>query len=151
LSWLQDQGLPAATAQAALEAARGNPGQAAFWAAEGALDLRREVGEDLAAIGSGRASPVETAQQWLGDERAELRLRFAAELALDAASSRWRAPAEKAAGLTAPADFSRLSAWFDAVNRSREQLRAPLRNDLVLAGLLQEWRTMFEAGRPGGR
>ena len=151
LAWLQSQGLKPGVAESALEAARGNPGQAALWAAEGALDLRREVGEDLAAVGSGRASPVETAQQWLGDERAELRLRFAAELALDAASSRWRAPTGKSAGLTAPADFSRLSAWFDAVNRSREQLRAPLRNDLVLAGLLQEWRTMFEAGRPGGR
>jgi DNA polymerase-3 subunit delta' len=151
LAWLESRGLKADAAAAALEAARGNPGQAALWATEGSLQLRREVGDDLAAVGSGRASPVETAQQWLGDERAELRLRFAAELALDAASSRWRAPAGKGAGLTAPADFSKLSAWFDAVNRSREQLRSPLRNDLVLAGLLQEWRTMFEAGRPGGR
>jgi DNA polymerase-3 subunit delta' len=49
--------------------------------------------------------------------------------------------------LAAPADFSRLSAWFDSMNRTREQLRAPLRNDLVLAGLLREWRTMFETGR----
>ena len=151
LVWLESRGLKADVAAAALEAARGNPGQAALWAAEGALQLRREVGEALVAIGNGRASPVETAQQWLGDERAELRLRFAAELALDAASAPWRGAAAKTGGLTAPADFSRLSAWFDAVNRSREQLRAPLRNDLVLAGLLQEWRTMFEAGRSGGR
>lgn len=151
IAWLESQGLRGEAAVSALTAARGNPGQAALWAAEGALELRQEVGKDLAAIGSGQASPISTAQQWLGDERAELRLRFAAELALDAASQRWRKPGEVLPGLTAPADFSRLSAWFDAVNRSREQLRAPLRNDLVLAGLLQEWRTMFEAGRHGGR
>ena len=69
--------------------------------------------------------------------------------ALDATAQALSAPT-RAGGLTPPPDFSRLPAWFDGVNRIREQLRAPLRNDLVLAGLLQEWRSLFETASPGG-
>ena len=147
LAWLEEHGLPGAAGAAALDAARGNPGLARAWAEEGSLRVRDEVARSLNAIASGRAAPVETAQAWLGDDRAELRLRFAADLALDVVSAPF-AP-ERAGGLTAPPDFSRLPAWFDAVNRVREQLRAPLRNDLVLAGLLVEWRSLFEAAGPG--
>ena len=44
---------------------------------------------------------------------------------------------------TLPGDFQKLSAWFDAANRAREQLHVPaLRHDLALAGLLLEWRSM---------
>ena len=148
-SWLEAQGLPATVAARALELARGNPGLAAEWVAQGALELRSEVVGSLNAIATGRAGAVETAQAWLGDDRAELRLRFAADLVLDATAQALSAPT-RAGGLTPPPDFSRLPAWFDGVNRIREQLRAPLRNDLVLAGLLQEWRSLFETASPGG-
>jgi DNA polymerase III subunit delta' len=143
MAWLRSEGLPEAEIGPALDAARGQPGLAADWIAEGGLAVRREVLTDLNALATGKAGPVETAQRWLGDEHGELRLRFAADLALDAAGRFTGAVATARGGLTVPGDFTKLSAWFDAINRTREQLRAPIRNDLVLAGLLREWRTMF--------
>lgn len=142
-AWLRTRGFADADIEPALDAARGQPGIAADWLANGSLPLRREVLGDLNAIAAGKKSPIDLAQRWLGDDQGELRLRFAADLALDAAASRVGARVADRAGLTVPADFTKLSAWFDAVNRTREQLRAPIRNDLVLAGLLREWRTMF--------
>jgi len=142
-AWLRTRGFADADIELALDAARGQPGIAAAWLANGSLPLRREVLGDLNAIAAGKKSPIDLAQRWLGDDQGELRLRFAADLALDAAASRVGARVADRAGLTVPADFTKLSAWFDAVNRTREQLRAPIRNDLVLAGLLREWRTMF--------
>ena len=143
-AWLRAQGLPSAEIGAALDAARGHPGLAADWLAHGGMKLRREVLADLNAVASGTLGPVALAQRWLGDEQAELRLRFAADLAQDAASRQLGLRPVEAGGLAMPADFSRVSAWYDAVNRSREQLRAPLRHDLVLAGLMHEWRTLFQ-------
>jgi DNA polymerase-3 subunit delta' len=148
LGWLRTQGIAEVPAVEALLAARGNPGLAAHWARSGGLRLRGEVLKSLESLREGRSSPVELAQTWLADEHSELRLRFAAELALDAAARgqgvrdvRSGAPA----GLTPPADFPKLAAWFDGVNRLREQLGAPLRHDLVLAGLLLDWRRLYDA------
>jgi DNA polymerase-3 subunit delta' len=151
-AWLHAQGQAPAAAGAALDAARGHPGLAAAWLADGSLALRREVARDLDALAGDRASPLETAARWLGDEHATLRLRFAADLARDGGAH--GLGAGPPAGLTVPADFQKLAAWFDAVNRLRDQLALPaLRHDLVLAGLLLEWRsltrptTMQGAGR----
>src|SRR6185503_5693051 len=110
----------------------------------GGLALRKEVRSDLNALGSGQTSPVELAQRWLSDDQAELRLRFSADLALEAAAAGLGASQATRGGLNPPRDFSRLSEWFDTVNRTREQLRTPLRHDLILAGLLHQWRSMFQ-------
>lgn len=140
-AWLASRGHGPQAVARALEAARGHPGLAANWLEEGALALRGEVRDELEAVSDGRRSPVDVARRWLEDERAPLRLRFAAELALDAAAH--RVGAGPAPGLTLPGDFQKLSAWFDAANRAREQLHVPaLRHDLALAGLLLEWRSM---------
>ena len=57
-----------------------------------------------------------------------------------------RLGAGPATGLTVPGDFQMLSAWFDGINRTREQLAVPaLRHDLALAGLLLEWRSISKA------
>ena len=151
-AWLVAQGHDASAARTALDAARGHPGHAAAWLAEGGLALRGDIARDLDALAADRASPLETAQRWLADERADLRLRFAAELALAGAAQ--RVAGGPTAGLTIPAEFQKLSAWFDRMNRTRAQLAAPaLRHDLALAGLLLEWRsltrptTMQGAGR----
>ncbi|MEO7251971.1 MAG: DNA polymerase III subunit delta' [Arenimonas sp.] len=128
----------------ALMAARGNPGLAEHWLGDGGLQLRSEVLEQLEAVGAGRADAVATGQRWMADDSAELRLRFVADLALEAAAGRWQAGPPTARRLTGPRDFMTLSNWFDSVNRAREQLRAPLRHDLVMAGLLHEWRNMFQ-------
>ncbi len=149
-AWLSGQGYSEAEIDPALEAARGHPGLAADWLGQGGLVLRRQVGADLEAVGGGKSGPVETAQRWLGDEQAALRLRFAADLAQDSLSRRLGARPPERGGLTAPGDFSKLSAWYDALNRVRGQLSAPLRHDLLLAGLLREWRTMLLEDRKEG-
>lgn len=144
LAWLCAQGHGEGALAPALHAARGHPGLASQWLATGGLELRRQVLSELNALAQGRQSPIELAQRWLGDDHAALRLRFAAELALDAAAE--RLGAGPATGLTVPGDFQMLSAWFDGINRTREQLSVPaLRHDLALAGLLLEWRSMSKA------
>ena len=135
--WLAAQGFQGKRLDTALAAARGNPGLAARWLREGGLELREGVLHQLEQIAGGRAAPVAVAQGWLGDEHGEARLRFAADLLLDRAAA-------------APADADRLGRLFDGLNRLRANLGAPLRNDLVLAGLLLEWRNMASgAGEPG--
>jgi len=142
-AWLLGQGHSPDAIDTALDAARGHPGLADDWLAHGGLQLRRELQAELNAVAANKMGPVELAQRWLADDQAELRLRFAAEFALEAARLTTGAGVSKPGGLTVPKDFTKLSAWFDAMNRTREQLRAPVRNDLVLAGLLREWRTMM--------
>jgi len=137
--WLGSQGFDPRRADTALAAARGNPGLAARWLREGGLEMREAVSSSLDAIASGRSAPISVAQGWLGDEHGEMRLRFAADLLVDRASAD-HAGAERFASL------------FDGFNRLRAQLGAPLRHDLVLAGLLLEWRNMTSgAGVMRGR
>lgn len=150
-AWLRARGHGDAALGPALDAARGHPGLAEDWLVHGGLALRREVQGELNGLAAGKQAPVPLAQRWLGDDQAELRLRFAAELALDGVAQ--RLASGPATGLTLPADFQKLSTWFDGINRAREQLAVPaLRHDLALAGLLLEWRSMFsEPGTQGAR
>lgn len=134
LAWLRAQGHPAKAASEALEAARGHPGLAHDWLERGELALRREVAGDLDQLAKGRAAVVDTAQRWTGDEQAALRLRFAAEIALE------QAGASSAGGLTDPLRTRRLASWFDAANRTRDLLRTTVRSDLAVAELLLAWR-----------
>ena len=84
---------------------------------------------DLARLARGDASAVETAQRWADGEDPGLRLRFAAEHALELAS-----------GLTEPGRTRTLGAWFDAANRTRALLRTTVRADLAIAELLLGWQ-----------
>jgi len=141
-AWLAAQGFDGRRVEAALSAARGNPGQAARWLREGGLELREAVAHSLDALGAGRSSALEAAQAWLADEHGDARLRFAADLMVERAG-------------TDAAAAERLGLLFDGLNRLRSQLGAPLRHDLVLAGLLRDWRNMSagaaQRGRSGGR
>lgn len=137
-------GHPAAQADAALEAAHGHPGLAADWLADGSLELRRGVRADLAALAAGKASALDVAGRWLADDRIALRLAFAADTARDLCARLTGAvPMSEAGALTARADFTKLSAWFDAANRTRDLLRTTVRADLALTGLLRDWRLAF--------
>jgi DNA polymerase-3 subunit delta' len=136
--WLGNQGFDAKRADAAFAAARGNPGMAARWLREGGVELREAVAHSLEALSAGRSGPVELAQAWLADEHGEARLRFAADLMVERAGAETRA-AEK------------LGALFDGLNRLRSQLGAPLRHELVLAGLLRDWRNMSAGAASRGR
>ena len=134
LAWLQAEGV--ADAAAALAAAGGNPGLARDWAQQGALDRRREVRKDLAALAAGRGQPQEVVKRWLDSEPAQ-RLWFAAQAAADELKSK------AAAGngpLASTLDAEALDAWYGAANRAREGLRGPLRGDLLLLALLAQWR-----------
>lgn len=133
-AWLQGKGI--AEPDAALVAAGGNPGLALAWAHEGALDRRREVRKDLAALAQGRGQPTEVVKRWLDDEP-EQRLWFAAQAAADEVKA-------NATALELPLgsqmDAESLGDWYQVVNRTRESLRGPLRADLLLLELLAQWR-----------
>lgn len=129
LAWLRANGHAEAAAREALEAARGHPGLADQWLRTGGMALRREVAADMAKVAATEAAAAETAQRWAAGEDLELRLRHAADLAL-----------EQAGRLTDPARTSRLAEWFDRANRVRELLRTTVRADLAVLDLLLAWR-----------
>ncbi|WP_426702808.1 DNA polymerase III subunit delta' [Rhodanobacter sp. Col0626] len=134
LTWLQDEGVR--DAAAALAAAGGNPGLARAWSGEGALERRQEVRKDLTALAAGRGQPTEVVKRWLDNEPAQ-RLWFAAQATADEIKAR------SAAGtgpLASAMDVESLGCWYDAVNRTREGFRGPLRGDLLLLELLAQWR-----------
>jgi DNA polymerase-3 subunit delta' len=133
-AWLEGQGV--AQAQAALDAALGNPGLALAWAQQGALERRAEVRRDLAALAAGRGQVTEMARRWLDDEAAQ-RLWFAAQAAAD---ERRAQAMQGAAPLASAMDGEALAHWYDAANRTRDALRGPLRGDLLLLELLAQWR-----------
>ncbi|TZF89639.1 DNA polymerase III subunit delta' [Cognatilysobacter lacus] len=136
--WLLAQGHAAKDVDEALHAAHGHPGLADDWLRNGGLDLRRRVAADLASLARAEALPQEIAQQW-ADEQADLRLRHAADIAV-----------ERARGLTDPRVARSLATWFDKANRSRDLLRTTVRADLVLMELLTAWRAASRAGQESG-
>jgi len=124
LVWLSGQGADAKTAAAALDIAAGNPGVALELAKSGGLAMHAEVDADLRALLGGKASPSQIASRWSKSEP-ERRLWFAAMQIQDCARA-----------LTAPAELPKLAAGFDRINRAREQLRGPLRTELVILDAL---------------
>lgn len=137
-AWLRGQGHADKAANEALDAARGHPGLADAWLRDGGLQLRRDVAIDLGKLARGDGAVVETAQRWVADEHAGLRLRFAADQAL-----------AEAGNLTDPLRTRRLATWFDAANRTRALLRTTVRADLAVAELLLAWRENVDAGTAG--
>lgn len=133
LAWLRQTGVK--DAEAALDAAGGNPGMAHAWAEEGALARRQEVRKDLGALAAGRGEAMEVARRWL-DNEPEQRLWFAAQAAADEMKAR----ATRSAGpLASQLDDESLDRWYMFANRTRESLRGPLRGDLLLLELLAGW------------
>ncbi len=128
LDWLAARRHSATLASEALDAARGHPGLADAWLASDGMALRRSVRQDAEALQRGQAAPVELAQRWVADGRADERLRHLADLAL-----------HESAGLTDPARTRTLAQRFDAANRTRNLLRTTVRADLAVAETLLEW------------
>lgn len=140
LAWLRAQGHAERDASEALAAARGHPGLAHAWLAGEGLALRREVARDLEQLRRGDLAVLAVAQRWTADEHAGLRLRHAADLALDRAE----------ADLTDAARVRTLAAWFDRANRTRDLLRTTVRADLAVAELLMAWRDAEPREAPSG-
>jgi DNA polymerase-3 subunit delta' len=134
LSWLEQVGVK--DAATALVAAGGNPGLAHLWSEQGTLAHRQDVRKDLSALAAGRGDAMVVARRWLDDEP-ELRLWFAAQAAADEIKARAAAASGPLSSALAAED---LAHWYDAVNRTRESLRGPLRGDLLLLELLGRWR-----------
>ena len=139
LAWLKTNRHAEPAAGEALDAARGHPGLAHEWLQGNGMALRREVATDLAKLASGDAGVVATAQRWVSDDDATLRLQHAADLAL-----------AQAARLTDPRRARSLAAWFDMANRTRELLRTTVRADLAVVELLMAWRAGEGAQAAGG-
>lgn len=135
LAWLQARGHDTDAARDALTAARGHPGLADAWLAEGGMALRAQVARTLDEVGRGTVAASEAARAWTADEHAALRLRHAADIV-----------AGQAADLTDPGRTRRLAAWFDAANRTRDLLRSTVRADLAVTALLLQWRQAGGAG-----
>ena len=143
MAWLKRQGVDGAAQ--ALEAAAGNPGLALELARGGGLALRTEVASDLANLWARKAGPAEVANRWAKSE-AERRCWFAAQLAEAEAAAQARA-ARGPLALTAISDFNKLAQWFREAGRVREQLRTPVRSELLLLELLLAWRALAPAAR----
>jgi DNA polymerase-3 subunit delta' len=143
-AWLIARGHAANAVDEALEAARGHPGLAHEWLSGSGMALRREVAGDLAKLARGDGLATDTAQRWTADDDLELRLRHAADLAL-----------QQAGRLTDPARARSLAAWFDHANGVRDLLRTTVRADLALVELLMGWRAAdggaTKPGTPGGK
>ncbi len=149
LAWLSAAGVAGAVGAETLDLAAGNPGLARAYAEPVARAQLETVLRDLAAVGSGRAAPGDVAGSWLKDKDATAgRLVLAAQAVRVAAWSTLGqgSPGKSAAalsGLTAGADFQKLAQWWDRANAIREQLRAPLRHDLLLLELLRDFRAVL--------
>ena len=124
LVWLVQQGVEGHTAAKALDVAAGNPGVALELARSDGLKLHAEVDADLRALFEGTAAASQIANRWSKSDP-ERRLWFAAMQLGD-----------NARALTAPAELPKLAAGFDRINRAREQLRGPLRPELVILDAL---------------
>lgn len=143
MAWLKSQGVDSAAQ--ALDAAAGNPGLALELAGGGGLALRTEVATDLGHLWARKAAPAEIANRWAKSE-AERRTWFAAQLAQAEATAQSR-QARGPLALTAISDFNKLAQWFREAGRVREQLRTPVRSELLLLELLLAWRALAPAAR----
>ncbi len=151
LEWLANSGLRGSAAELVLDLAAGNPGLALRYGnAENRVRLESTLA-DLAAVAAGRASAHETAGQWIKDEPAERLLLSAQAIRVIAWAARGQGSAPKSAAalasLTAAAQFPKLAAWWDRANVVREQLKTPLRADLLLLELLREFRVAMQPPR----
>jgi DNA polymerase-3 subunit delta' len=133
LDWLQQCGHAPDLAAEALEAARGHPGLADAWIRDGGLTLRHDVADAVQALQQGRRLPMDVAQAWCADGRAEARLQALAELALRQASS------------GRIDDIGRLGRCFDAANQARALLRTTVRAELAVLEALLPWQQAVRA------
>ena len=137
LAWLRSKKMDPDRAEAALDAALGNPGRALAWVTDDTLALRDGCIDDLRALAEGNQTAAAVAERWAAD-RTESRLWIAATLAEQ--SARLASVGERSAfGLTARTEIPKLAAWFDRANRARALLATTLRAELVILDLLMSW------------
>jgi DNA polymerase-3 subunit delta' len=146
-SWLIAQGAVPAVVDEALLFADGNPG-----AAKAMLDadFGSRVDALLADMNDAARgwSLVAIAARW-SDQDCDALFGMLARLvvlALRAAPDvQHTARVAAMVRLTAAADFRKLQAWWDHLNLARARLSTPLRKDLAVIELLEEWRAAVNA------
>ncbi len=144
LQSLLDLGIASDKANKALELSDGNPGKAQKMLENGDLALFEHVREELLAVMKNQMGASELSKKWLADEKIELRLEFAAQIAHNMAK-KWAVNGD--AWLKTTKSLQSLQEWIDAVNRLRLSLSQPLRHDLSLTGLFYDWRQMLQDSR----
>jgi DNA polymerase-3 subunit delta' len=135
LAWLRSEQAGDDGAQA-LAAAGGNAGLARDWLRSGMLEQRTAVRADLAGLAAGRSDPGSVARRWVEHEPAPS-LWFAAQAVSDELQARAVGSRPPLGSALQDEDLWR---WHVAANQAREDLRGPVRADLLLLDLLARWR-----------
>ena len=146
-AWLVAQGGEGAAADEALLLADGNPGAAKAMLDAGVGRLVDALIADLHDAARGRPLAA-IAARW-GEQDCDALFAMLARLvvlAMRPAPETASLPRIGAmARLTAQADFRKLQAWWDHLNLARARLSTPLRKDLAIIELLDEWRAAINA------
>lgn len=146
-AWLMAQGADTTLTDEALMLADGNPGAALALIKADAPRMIDALIKDMEDAAGGR-SITAIAARWADQDITFLFAILARLLVLGA-----RAPMQSQAfgrvaafaRLTARGDFNKLSRWWDHLNLARLRLSTPLRKDLAIIELLDEWRMAFNA------
>jgi DNA polymerase III subunit delta' len=146
-SWLVGRGVAAALADEMLMLADGNPGAARAMVDGDAGAVIDALVADMRDAATGR-SLAAIAARW-GDQDIAFLFAMLARLVVLARRDEPETLAlprvAAMARLTASADFHKLGAWWDHLNLARVRLNTPLRKDLAIIELLDEWRTAVNA------
>jgi DNA polymerase-3 subunit delta' len=146
-AWLTAQGVAPAAADESLLFADGNPG-----AAKAMIDA--DVGRMVDALVSdmsdaARGRPLAAIAARWGEQDCDALFAMLSRLVLLALREVPDVPSlprvAAMARLTASADFRKLQLWWDHLNLARTRLSTPLRKDLAIIELLDEWRAAVNA------
>ncbi len=146
-AWLIAQGAAATSVDEALLLADGNPG-AAKVLLDG--DAGRVLDALIGDLGdAARGQPLAAIAARWGEQDCEFLFAMLARLVLLSLRQPLPLPSSARIGaiarLTAPADFRKLQTWWDHLNLARARLSTPLRKDLAIIELLDEWRAAVNA------
>lgn len=146
-AWLIAQGTEAALADEMLLLADGNPGAAKAMLAADAGRVIDALLADMNEAARGR-SLAAIAARWV-EQDCEFLFAMLARMVLLAMRAIPQVQAlprlSAMARLTASADFRKLTVWWDHLNLARARLSTPLRKDLAIIELLDEWRAAVNA------
>lgn len=157
LGWLQSQLEPAAVKDAAvlLALAQGAPLRAVDLSAQGALEQRKRLLEELHGVALGKSDPVSVAERWhkAGMKQAWSWLSSCAvdlvRLKFDAAPSLLNnVDAAPLLRELAPRINARdLFLWSDRVNQAQLEAETPINQQMVVEDVLIAWERQFSATR----